>query len=127
MRSMGRSSMSSSAPRSGLARAFGSSRVTRHRATASAAGEWASGSGLEPDPDNTGYGHSPDEVAKVQPRDSAVIVGYHDVVAARTRGYLEQLSAGDLDEIIDRSFQPPVTRGARLVSVAVDDLQHAGQ
>ena len=92
-----------------------------------AAGEWAGGFGLDPDPDNTGYGHSQDEVAKVQPRDSAVIMGYHDAVAARTRGYLDQLSADDLDEVVDRSFQPPVTRGARLVSVAVDDLQHAGQ
>ena len=34
---------------------------------------------------------------------------------------------GDLAEVIDRSWDPPVTRGARLVSVSEDALQHVGQ
>ena len=33
----------------------------------------------------------------------------------------------DLDRIVDRSWDPPVTLGVRLVSVAGDDLQHVGQ
>jgi len=92
-----------------------------------ASGDWAASFGLEPDPENTGYGHTQDDVAAVRSRDARVIIDYHDAVAARTRAYLEQLTDTDLDDIVDRSFEPPVTRGARLVSVAVDDLQHAGQ
>jgi hypothetical protein len=90
-------------------------------------GGWAASFGLEPDPENTGYGHTQDDVAAVRPRDAQAVVDYHDAVAARTRDYLEQVSDRDLDDVVDRSFDPPVTRGARLVSVAVDDLQHAGQ
>ena len=33
----------------------------------------------------------------------------------------------DLARIVDRSWDPPVTLGVRLVSVIADDLQHAGQ
>ena len=90
-------------------------------------GEWAASFGLEPDPENTGYGHTQDDVAAVRPHTARAIIDYHEAVAARTHAYLDALSDSDLDEIVDRSFDPPVTRGARLVSVAVDDLQHAGQ
>ena len=33
----------------------------------------------------------------------------------------------DLDRVVDEAWDPPVTLGVRLVSVAVDSLQHAGQ
>ena len=33
----------------------------------------------------------------------------------------------DLDRVVDRRWDPPVTLGVRLVSVADDSLQHAGQ
>ena len=33
----------------------------------------------------------------------------------------------DLDEVIDASWDPPVTRGVRLISVVDDGIQHAGQ
>jgi hypothetical protein len=38
-----------------------------------------------------------------------------------------RLSDADLDGIVDRSWDPPVSLGVRLVSVIADDLQHAGQ
>lgn len=41
--------------------------------------------------------------------------------------YLAGLDAADLDEVIDRHWDPPVTRGVRLVSVYADALQHVGQ
>jgi hypothetical protein len=40
---------------------------------------------------------------------------------------VEQLDDADLDRIVDRSWDPPVTLGVRLVSVISDNLQHAGQ
>ena len=40
---------------------------------------------------------------------------------------LERLTAADLERIVDRRWDPPVTLGVRLVSIASDSLQHAGQ
>jgi hypothetical protein len=37
------------------------------------------------------------------------------------------LADADLDRVVDRRWDPPVTLGVRLVSVIADDLQHAGQ
>ena len=90
-------------------------------------GEWAARFGLDPDPQNTGYGHTPDDVARVRPEDAAALVDYFDAVDARTRGYLTDLTPDQLDRIVDRRWNPPVTLGARLISVADDDIQHAGQ
>ena len=90
-------------------------------------GEWAARFGLDPDPTNTGYGHTPAQVAAVRPESPAALLEYLDVVDQRTRGFLETLTAADLDRVIDRRWDPPVTLGVRLVSVADDCLQHAGQ
>ncbi|HET6915244.1 MAG TPA: DinB family protein [Acidimicrobiales bacterium] len=92
-----------------------------------AGGDWAGRVGLEPDPDNTGYGHSSEEVGRVRPVDGSAIVDYLDAVQARTVTFLEGLSDGDLDRIVDRRWDPPVTMGVRLVSIADDSLQHVGQ
>lgn len=88
---------------------------------------WAAGVGLDPDPGNTGYGHGPDEVAAVRPESSDVLIRYFEAVAARTGAYLRGLTDADLDQVVDEDWDPPVTLGARLVSVAEDDLQHVGQ
>lgn len=91
------------------------------------AGDWARGFGLEPDPSNSGYGHSPAEVAAVRPERPEALLDYLDAVDARTREMLAGLRPADLDRIVDRRWDPPVTLGVRLVSIADDDLQHAGQ
>jgi uncharacterized damage-inducible protein DinB len=90
-------------------------------------GDWAGRFGLEPDPSNTGYGHTPAEVAAVRPESSEALVGYLDAVDRRTQAMLEGVAAADLDRIVDRRWDPPVTLGVRLVSVADDCLQHVGQ
>jgi uncharacterized damage-inducible protein DinB len=90
-------------------------------------GDWARRFGLAPDPGNTGYGHTPKQVAAVQPESAQVLVEYYDAVAARTRELLRGLSAKSLDRVVDESWDPPVTLGVRLVSVVNDDTQHAGQ
>jgi hypothetical protein len=74
----------------------------------------------------TGYGHRADQVAAVR-APGALLVGYHDAVHQQTTRYLLRLGDADLDRVVDRSWDPPVTLGVRLVSVVADDLQHAGQ
>jgi hypothetical protein len=91
-------------------------------------GEWAARCGLTPDPHNTGYGQGPADVAAVRPESPAVLLGYLDEVDARTRRMLEGLrDDAALDDIVDRRWDPPVTLGVRLVSIADDCLQHVGQ
>jgi hypothetical protein len=88
---------------------------------------WAKRFGLDPEPDNTGYDHDLDQVAAVRPENSDAVLDYYEAVAARTRTFLQTVSATDLDRIVDRRWDPPVTLGVRLVSIADDDIQHAGQ
>ncbi len=90
-------------------------------------GGWASRFGLEPDPSNIGYGHTMDDVAAVRPESAEVLVDYLDAVQTRTEQMLESLSPADLDRIVDRRWDPPVSMGVRLVSIADDSLQHLGQ
>ena len=90
-------------------------------------GDWARRTGLEPDPSNTGYGHSAEEVASVRPEGPEVLLDYLDEVQRRTTAMLEGLAPADLDRVVDERWDPPVTLGVRLVSIADDSLQHAGQ
>jgi uncharacterized damage-inducible protein DinB len=76
---------------------------------------------------DTGYGHSPDDVAAVRPKSADLLIGYHDAVHEQTARYVSGLGPEDLARIVDRSWNPPVTLGIRLISVISDDLQHAGQ
>jgi hypothetical protein len=92
-----------------------------------ASGPWAERCGLEPDPSNTGYGHGPEAVRAVQPDGPDALLGYLGEVDDRTRRFLEGVTAPDLDQVVDRRWDPPVTLGVRLVSIADDCLQHAGQ
>ena len=90
-------------------------------------GGWADRFGLDVDPSNTGYGHSEEQAAAVRPQRPEVLVDYLEAVDLRTRAMLEDLTPADLDRIVDPRWDPPVTLGVRLVSIADDSLQHAGQ
>ncbi len=92
-----------------------------------ASGDWARHFGLDPDPSNTGYGHSAEEVTAVRPDRPGVLLEYLAAVDARTRTLLESIVPADLDHVVDRRWDPPVTLGVRLISIADDSLQHAGQ
>lgn len=73
-----------------------------------------------------GYGHTSEEVAAFS-ADSARLLGYADAVHARTLEVIDQLAGDDLQRIVDRRWDPPVTLGVRLVSVVNDVTQHVGQ
>src|SRR3954468_12016148 len=87
-------------------------------------GDWSSRFGLDADPKNTGYGHSAAEVDAVRPDGPDALTVYCDAVSARTRDFLRRLTDSDLDRVVDRRWDPPVTMGVRLVSVAQDNLEH---
>ena len=90
-------------------------------------GDWAARCGLDADPNNTGYGHDSEQVLAVRPETPDVLLAYLDAVHQRTCSLLEGLSPGDLDRVVDPRWDPPVTMGVRLVSIADDCMQHVGQ
>jgi len=88
--------------------------------------KWADRFGLPFDQRDTGYGHRSADVAAVRVP-AELLTAYHDETCERSLEYLRQITDADLDRIVDRRWDPPVTLGVRLVSVVSDDLQHAGQ
>ncbi|MYR63486.1 DUF664 domain-containing protein [Streptomyces sp. SID625] len=76
---------------------------------------------------DTGYGHSPEQVAEVKVASPDLLAGYYDAVHEQSLGALRGLAAKDLERVVDERWDPPVTLGVRLVSVLSDDLQHVGQ
>jgi uncharacterized damage-inducible protein DinB len=96
--------------------------------TAGASGStWADRFGLPFGVSATGYGQGSEAVAAVQVRSGELLTGYYDAVHEETITFVEGLTEADLDRVIDKAWDPPVTLGVRLVSVISDDLQHAGQ
>jgi uncharacterized damage-inducible protein DinB len=87
---------------------------------------WFDRFGLSLRKSDTGYGHSPAQVAKVQAAPD-LLLGYYDATHQQTIDYVKTLRDKDLERIVDEAWDPPVTLGVRLVSVISDDLQHAGQ
>lgn len=90
-------------------------------------GDWPARFGLPDGYRSVGFGHGPDDVASVRPESARTLVQYHEAVFARTRDFLSELTDTDLDRVVDTRWDPPVTLGVRLVSVADDSLQHVGQ
>ena len=87
---------------------------------------WAERFGLAVPTADIGYGNNADQVASVV-ADASLLRDYFDAVHRATVDFLPTVSPDDLDRVVDRRWDPPVTLGVRLVSVLSDDLQHAGQ
>ena len=88
---------------------------------------WEKRFGLDLPRKATGYGHSPEQVAKVQVDSGDLLTGYYDAVHEQSVEFLRGLAAKDFERVVDERWDPPVTLGVRLVSVLSDDLQHVGQ
>ncbi len=78
-----------------------------------------------PDAADTGYGHSPEDVAGFKSPGVKTLVDYHHAVLERTKGYLDNLSEVELAREVDHPRYPTV--GAHLTAVINDNLQHVGQ
>jgi Protein of unknown function (DUF664) len=89
-----------------------------------ASGDWGPRFGVATDPDNTGYGHSEVEVLMIHPDSAASLIEYY---AARMHSFLRRTTSNDLDRIVDDRWDPPVSLGVRLISIADDNIQHGGQ
>jgi hypothetical protein len=90
-------------------------------------GGWVKRFALPLDPRAIGYGHSSDEVGSVRVESPELLTGYHDAVHRQTVDYVRGLSEADYDRIVDRSWDPAVSLGVRLISVVSDTLMHVGQ
>ena len=82
--------------------------------------------GLPFDVGATGYGQTSEQVGQVR-ASADLLSAYVRSVHEQTLAFLATLSGEDLDRVVDRRWDPPVTLGARLVSVVNDDTQHVGQ
>src|SRR5690242_14430025 len=85
---------------------------------------WHERFGKPGDMGDTGFGYGPEDVAALRPSSATLLVEYYAVVHQRALEYLGTLSCGDMDRIIDRRWDPPVSVGVRLVSVVNDCTQH---
>ncbi|WGL52679.1 DUF664 domain-containing protein [Nocardioides sp. BP30] len=74
----------------------------------------------------SGYGQSAEEVGRVR-ASAELLAAYLRATHEATIGYLERVTAAELDRVVDEHWDPPVTLGVRLVSVLEDDAQHLGQ
>ncbi len=88
---------------------------------------WADRFALSLDADDTGYGATTAQVGALDDVTIDLLTGYYESTHTRTRAYVDGLTGGELDRVIDDSYDPPVTVGARLVSIIEDCLAHAGQ
>ncbi len=80
------------------------------------------------DPDDTGYGHTPEQVRAFESPGAATPLDYLRATVQRTKRYLARLSPSALDRKLDEPwFTPRPTVGVRIVSILADCHQHAGQ
>jgi Protein of unknown function (DUF664) len=87
---------------------------------------WVDRFGLALPRNDSGYGHGPDEVAKVH-APVELLAGYYHALHKATLEFVARVTAEDLARIVDRNWDPPVTASARIVSIIDDCAQHLGQ
>src|SRR2546422_11350333 len=61
---------------------------------------WHERFGRSANEDDTGFGHTPEDVASVRPDGPQVLLDYYAAVHQRSMDYLEQLSCQDMDRVI---------------------------
>ena len=88
---------------------------------------WFERFGLPYPPDAHGWSMSSGDVGRFSVTDPSLFAGYHAAVHERTVRYLEGLDAAAYRRVIDTRWDPPVTVGARLISVLDDAAKHLGQ
>ena len=87
--------------------------------------DWHARFNRPPDPKDTGFGHSLEDLGAFKSPDARTLLAYHHAVLERTKHYVSNLSANDLKRELNNPVFPTV--GVRLVGVISDNLQHAGQ
>lgn len=77
--------------------------------------------------ESVGYGQSSKEAATVIVEDQALLVDYLHAALAALTDYTSTLTPAAFSEVIDEHWDPPVTRGARLISIVDDAIAHTAQ
>ena len=89
---------------------------------------WHSKFGRAADPEDTGFGHTTEQVAAFTSPEPKTMLDYLKVVVERSKQFFLSLSKEDLDRELDEPwFQPLPTVGVRLISILDDAVLHAGQ
>jgi hypothetical protein len=89
---------------------------------------WHSSFNRPADPEDSGFGHTPEQVAAFRAPDARILLDYQRAVLERSKRYFLTLAGTDLDRKLDEPwFQPLPTVGVRLVSIMEDSMLHAGQ
>ncbi|MBP3035493.1 DUF664 domain-containing protein [Arthrobacter sp. zg-ZUI100] len=88
---------------------------------------WFERVGLPLAVEDTGYGHTSEQVAEVRVQSAEVLLDYYQAVHSRTAAFVSGVTGQDLDKVVDTAWDPPVTLGVRLVSILGDGLEHVGQ
>jgi hypothetical protein len=90
--------------------------------------KWYQKFGRAADPKDSGGRMTPADLAKFKVPDAKTMLDYHRAVLARSQKYIAGLKKEELDKIVEGTpFPKPPTRGALLLMVMSDGLQHAGQ
>lgn len=77
--------------------------------------------------DSVGYGHTSAEAHRILIDDGPSLLEYVEAALDAIEEHLGTLTAEDLDTVVDDQWDPPVTQGARLVSIIDDAVQHLAQ
>lgn len=92
------------------------------------ADRWHARFGRDPDAADTGFGHTPADVAAFNSPDPGVLLDYHDAVVNMMLGHLEDPPADDLRrEVSSPTLSNTATVEHRISGLLVDALQHLGQ
>lgn len=89
--------------------------------------DWAEKTGISREATEFGFGDTHDDVAALRTSSAAELFNYFSSVVESLISYTDGLSEPELDEIIDTRWDPPVSRGVRLVSIIDDAAVHLGQ
>ncbi len=81
-----------------------------------------------PDGLDTGFGHSPQQVAGFRSPAAEVLLGYVRKTNEASRSYINSVTPADLERVLDEPwYQPRPTVAVRLVSILADAHQHPGE
>ena len=77
---------------------------------------------------DSGFKHTPEQVAAFKSPDAKTLLDYHHATLNRAKAYINSLTEADLDrELNEPWFTPTPTVGVRLISLLEEGLQHSGQ
>lgn len=89
--------------------------------------KWSARFALDLPDDTEEWHHTPEEAAKVVVSDKSILSAYLEASISLAEEYLLNLDESSLQDVVDDSWEVPVTRQVRLVSIIDDAVMHSGQ